>query len=101
MPVDWSVSKTSALKTDIRLGGRYLAIGKNFSKMAITVDRKPKGTAPLEVFHASLRSIYCQERGSKGLKHLGMFPRKRLCLIYRRKSKINLPFIVINSFSLK
>ena len=75
LPADLSVGKISALKTDIRLGGRYLAIGKNFSKMATTLDRRPKGTNPLEVFHTSLRSIHRQEMGSKGLKHLGMFPR--------------------------
>ncbi len=46
---------------DIRFVGRHLAIGKNFSKIPITLDRRPKGTNPLGVFHTSLRSIYHQK----------------------------------------
>jgi hypothetical protein len=44
--------------------------------MPITLDRRPKGTYPFEVFHTSSRSIYRQKLGPKGFNRLGRFPRE-------------------------
>ena len=74
--VDLFVAKVSARNTDIRFVGEYHAIGKNFSKIRITLGRRPMGTNPLEVFRTSLRSIYRQKMGPKGVNHLERFPRK-------------------------
>ncbi len=72
------MGKISARNIDIRFIGKHLAIGKNFSKIAITLDRRPMGTNLLAVFHTSLRSIYHQKIGPKGLNHLGQFPRQNV-----------------------
>jgi hypothetical protein len=76
LPIGLCEGKISARKIDIRFVGRHLAIGKNFSKIPITLDRRSMGTNPLEVFHTSLRSTYQKKMGPKGLNHLGRFPRK-------------------------
>jgi hypothetical protein len=47
---------------------------------AISREQRREGTNPLGVFHTSLRSIYRQKMGRKGLKHLGMFPRQSALL---------------------
>ena len=44
--------------------------------MAITLERRPKGTYPLVIFHTSFRSIYRQKMGSNGIYQFGYCPRK-------------------------
>jgi hypothetical protein len=45
----------------IRFVGKYHAIGSNFSRLAITLDRRPKGRYPFGVFHTLLGSTLCTE----------------------------------------
>ncbi len=51
----------SGRTTVLRFLSVYHAIGKNSSKMAITLEGRPMGTYPFEVFHTSLGSTLCTE----------------------------------------
>jgi hypothetical protein len=45
--------------------------------MAITLERRSKGTYPFRFFHISLRSTYHQNMRPKARKQVGMFPRQK------------------------
>jgi hypothetical protein len=51
-------------------------MAKMSTKIAITLEARPKGTSPFGVFHTSSRSIYRQKIGPKGIYHFGYFPRQ-------------------------
>jgi hypothetical protein len=55
------VDKILARNIVVRFFGIYNVIGQNSSKMPITLDRRPMGTSPFEVFHTSLGSTLCTE----------------------------------------
>ena len=75
LPIDLSAAEVSARNNDVRFVDENLAIGKNVSKIYITLDRWLMDTDPLEVFHTSLRSIYCPKMGPEGVNHLDRFLR--------------------------
>jgi hypothetical protein len=56
-----SVSKISDRNTVIRFVGIYHVIDWNSGKIPMTMDRRPKGIYPLEIFHISLGSTLCTE----------------------------------------
>ena len=55
------MDEISAQNTITRFIRIHHVIGKNSSKMSITLDQRPMGTYPFEVFHTSSGSTLCIE----------------------------------------
>ena len=55
------MDEISAQNTITRFIRIHHVIGKNSSKMSITLDQRPMGTCPFEVFHTSSGSTLCIE----------------------------------------
>ena len=73
--MDLSVAKVSAPNTNVWFGGGHHAIGKNFSKTSITLDKRTLEMISLGTFHTFSRAIYHKKMRSKGVNHLGQLPR--------------------------
>ncbi len=54
--LELSVGKISDRNRDSRFVGIYHGIGHSFSKMPLTLEKRPTGTYPSGVFHTSLGS---------------------------------------------
>ncbi len=69
-----SVDKISARNNVIQFVGIYRTIGKNSTKIAITLEGRPKSTYPFGGFHTSLESILYTESELENILSLGYVP---------------------------
>ncbi len=72
--IDLSVGKISGRNTTIPFLGIYHGLGYNSSKIAITLEERPKGTCPFGVVHISLGSTLFTKSELKSDVTLGNGP---------------------------